>query len=145
MRLVLVLLLSLTLFGCKDKNAAKKEGTKNTAKGEAQSIEGNEASAIGSLRVITTSQALFQQIGGTDSFGSLKELGEKNLIDKELASGTKDGYKFTLKSDSMTFTVTADPVEAGKTGTRYFFTDQSGQIRVEKDKTASASSPVLGQ
>lgn len=142
MRFVLVLLLSLTLFGCKDKNAATKS---SEAKGSAQSIAGNEASAIGSLRTITTAQALFKEIGGTDSFGSLKQLGEKDLVDKELASGTKDGYKFTLKSDSMTFTITADPVEPGKTGTRYFFTDQSGQIRGDKNKTASSTSGVLGK
>jgi hypothetical protein len=42
--------------------------------------------------------------------------------------------------DRATFTVTAAPLEPGQTGTRYFFIDQTGVIRVSTNGPATADS-----
>jgi type IV pilus assembly protein PilA len=70
------------------------------------------------------------------------------LIDNVLASGEKSGYSYRYKAIDTTqngrfdaFTVTADPVQEGSTKQRHFFTDQTGVIRVETGRPATAASP----
>lgn len=70
------------------------------------------------------------------------------LIDNVLASGEKSGYILrykaidTLRSGRFdAFTLTADPVNGGGTKKRHFFTDQTGVIRVETGRPATAASP----
>ena len=65
-------------------------------------------------------------------------------IDTVLSSGTKQGYNFTYTQGSAnTYTLTAVPVDSGVTGTRGFFVDESGVIRVAASGTASASDTPL--
>ena len=52
-----------------------------------------------------------------------------NLISADLASGTKQGYTFTLTGTPTGYTVTAVPTAFGSTGSRTFFTDQSLVVR----------------
>jgi len=65
---------------------------------------------------------------------SLCDLGELDLIDGALASGTKWGYHFEIRcpqggsQEATRYTITAVPVEPGKTGTHAFCSDQSGEI-----------------
>src|SRR5204863_3877167 len=81
---------------------------------------GNEAAAIGALRTLTTAQALFRE-GDKDKNStldyatSMTALGNQNLIDGVLASGTKQGYIFACTSSSAQFTwqATADPAAQG--------------------------------
>lgn len=70
------------------------------------------------------------------------------LIDNVLASGEKSGYILRYKAiDTLqsgrfdAFTLTADPVNGGSTKQRHFFTDQTGVIRVETGRPATAASP----
>jgi type IV pilus assembly protein PilA len=89
------------------------------------------------------------------------------LIDRTLASGQKSGYIFTYtpqfpndasgpvvspkaaakgctSGGASGFTVTADPVQRGTTGTRSFYTDQTGVIRAASTgESATADSPPL--
>jgi hypothetical protein len=72
------------------------------------------------------------------------------LIDDVLASGEKSGYILrykaidTLRSGRFdAFTLTADPVNGGSTKQRHFFTDQTGVIRVESGRPATAASPPV--
>jgi prepilin-type N-terminal cleavage/methylation domain-containing protein len=101
----------------------------------------NEASAISSLRVVTSSQATYQNTSGAGAYGSLANLYSAQLIDSQLGSGSnvKSGYTFaatpTGSAGSATnppaYTATAIPTQStGVTlsGTRRFFTDQSGVI-----------------
>lgn len=134
MRTTVILFLSLLLFGCTG--------------GSSDRIAGNEASAVGSLRVLTSSQAVFLNRDAKGEYGTIKQLGDAQLIDSILASGEKQGYKFKIvvgdksgKNKEFQFTATADPVVEGKTGNRHFFTDQSGVIRFETGKAATATSP----
>jgi len=65
------------------------------------------------------------------------------LIDSVVASGMKQGYAFTytpVTTDALghtvTYTLTADPLSAGVTGQRHFYTDQTCVIRSNVSVTA---------
>jgi hypothetical protein len=71
------------------------------------------------------------------------------LIDDVLASGEKSGYIFRYKAIDASrsgrfdaFTLTSDPIHEG-TKQRHFFTDQTGVIRVESGRPATAASPPV--
>ena len=123
-------------------------------------MSGNEASAIGSMRAISSSQATFaSSCGGGGYAGSLDDLalaptaGGPAFIAADLAAADaaatspKSGYYFNIDGTGDTilaaaaacngaaaattsgFTADGAPSDPGSTGTRYFFTDLSGQIR----------------
>ncbi|MCL6481577.1 MAG: hypothetical protein K6U02_07615, partial [Firmicutes bacterium] len=77
-----------------------------------------------------------------------------DLIDQVLASGPnsskKSGYTFSYVANDAdgdgkmdTYKINADPNTPGVTGTRFFFTDQSGVIRANVSTQASASDPPI--
>jgi prepilin-type N-terminal cleavage/methylation domain-containing protein len=112
----------------------------------------NEASAISSLRTLVSSQAMFLSEdadgnGEYDFAPSLAALLAVGLIDDVLASGVKSGYRFAMVPDTspptLTWSATAEPVEPRVTGTRSFFVDESGVIRVSATGPASSSSPPI--
>jgi prepilin-type N-terminal cleavage/methylation domain-containing protein len=131
-------------------------------------IAANEASAVGSLRTIITSEityaATYADIGYSASLSDLggpasncSTAGQPTstaacLIDPILAGATvstapKSGYYFIYNSaggaPAITFTNIATPVVRGQTGQREFFSDQSGVIRFDATGAASAtSSPI---
>jgi len=112
----------------------------------------NEASAVGSLRVINTAVVTY-----TAKYGSLppslvvlgpppngsESANAADLIDSVLASGTKSGYVFVYQVHGTEYGVMANPATQGTTGTRYFFLDQTGVVRVETSHPASAESPPI--
>ena len=113
----------------------------------------NEASAVGSLRTINTASVAFSTTYGMyeTNLSNLQKSGAvssaaADLIDSVLASGTKSGYTFsyTVGGSNLAYTITAVPVVGGTTGQRYFYTDQSGVIRVDPAGTATSSSTPLG-
>ena len=74
------------------------------------------------------------------------------LLDDVLSRSpaTKNGYTITFiagPSDANgtidSYRITASPIVVNQTGTRYFFTDQTGIIRVQVGAPASANSPPL--
>lgn len=96
----------------------------------------NETSAIGALKTISTAQTLHRE-GDKDGDGvfdyaaSLQELGQSNLIDAALASGTKRGFVFeTHNGPQVEFEwfATADPIEPGVTGQRFYYVDHTGVL-----------------
>jgi len=103
----------------------------------------NEASAVGSLRTINTACVTYSttyNIGFPSTLAALGTSGavsssSAQLIDNVLAGGSKSGYTFAYTPGALaggvtpTYAVTASPINAGTTGQRYFFTDQSGVIR----------------
>src|SRR5512135_1324501 len=108
----------------------------------------NEASAVGSLRTINTSSVAFSTTYGNYPH-ILADLGPStaptstaaDLIDSALVTGTKSGYTMTYTSASpwQQYTITAAPTTPGVTGQRYFFTDQSGVIRVNTSAAATSN------
>ena len=106
----------------------------------------NEASSISSVRNIVTSQITYSATTGSGSYASLAQLSSSNLIDSVLAGGTKDGYTFTSSGGSTQFNVIARPVTYGSSGTRGFYSDESGVIRYTTANSApSSTSSPLGQ
>jgi hypothetical protein len=98
---------------------------------------GNEASAIGALKTINTSQTLFREgdkddDGMLDYAANLQELSQATLIDGVLGTGTKQGYLFQVYNAPQTpeflWMATANPAVPGTTGDRYFATNHAGVI-----------------
>jgi len=122
-------------------------------------IAANEASVVGSMRVLNT--ATHSYLGDYGQFpAELSFLGPPasgrpgsrgaDLIDIVLASGQKSGYLFDYNASDTngdgkadTYEIYAEPITPGTTGQRYFFTDQSGVVRMESDRPATAESPPL--
>ena len=115
-------------------------------------MSANEASAVGSLRTINTASVSYSTTYGNYP-PSLASLGPSSspssttadLIDAALVTGTKSGYKFTYTSPSpyQQYSITASPITPGVTGQRYFFTDQSGVIRVNLSQVAASTDNPL--
>ena len=123
-------------------------------------IAANEASAVQSMRTITTVQNTYNSTYGVGYAPSLAALGPAagggaptaaaaDLIDSVFAAGTKSGYTFTYTPAAAVagvvynYTLNADPVVAGQTGQRHFFTDQSGVIRANSAAKATlADNPI---
>jgi len=117
----------------------------------------NEEAAIASMRNLNDALALYAAT--YDGYpGSIEALGpgspssasRADMIDADLASGTKDGYEFVYSAGPdangkiTSFTVHANPVTPGTTGQRGFFTDESGVIRQSSAGPASVGSSPLG-
>jgi type IV pilus assembly protein PilA len=116
-------------------------------------IAANEASAVGSLRVLQIACATYKDKYGQGSFPlELSDLRRANLIDSTLATGKKSGYVFTYTGGwtdlpggevAASFSVYADPVQDSVTGVRHFFVNQSGAIRFETGGPVTTKSPTL--
>jgi|SRR6202521_2489116 len=117
----------------------------------------NEASAVASLRTVNAACVNYSSSWGTGFPVSLTYLGPgkpataiaADLVDTLVAGGTKSGYTLTYVSGApsngtiSTYTISASPVVPGKSGSRYFFTDQTGVIRYNSGGTATMASPPL--
>ena len=119
-------------------------------------MSANEASAVGSLRTINTSEVQYNSLYGT--FGSQTQLGPGAncaspdstgacLIDNVLSVANtgagKSGYLITVTSASGAYSVTANPVSPGSTGIRYFYTDGSGVIRFNATAAATSTDSAI--
>lgn len=123
-------------------------------------IAANQASAVGSMRIINTAEITYSSSYGVGYSTTLAQLGPPasgpvttsaaGLLDSVLAGGTKSGYSFsytpTIPDTSGRwngYDVTASPISPGQTGSAYYFTDQTHVIRANMTSTASANdSPV---
>ncbi|HSR52332.1 MAG TPA: prepilin-type N-terminal cleavage/methylation domain-containing protein [Acidobacteriota bacterium] len=107
-------------------------------------IAANEASALSSVRSITSAQLVYSATETQGNFAaSLADLNAIQLIDGALAAGEKDGYAFTTAGGPGGFTVSASPVSES-TGRRYFFSDETAVIRFSVGGPADASSTPMG-
>jgi type IV pilus assembly protein PilA len=107
----------------------------------------NEGSAIASLRTMTGSQATYQITKGLGEYGDLTALKNEGLIDGVLGAGTKSGYAYTVTPLNSTaalparFDAGSSPQlfgGIGATGTRSFYTNESGVIYFQ----ATAAAPT---
>ena len=136
-------------------------------------ISANEASAVGSMRSIVTAEVGYNAAGwmnGTTPIGFTAALGDLGnaggssngcnppdathtcFIDNVLAAAVdkahaKSGYYFTYTATgggpNTGFSVLGDPATPGTTGSRYFYTDQSGVIRFNPAAEAGSSDTPL--
>ena len=119
-------------------------------------IAANEASAVGSIRTINTSEVTYASTYPQVGFIDLASLGGAGgsstgagLIDAVLASGSKSGYAFSVATGgatgtgpATTYTVVGDP-QNSQTGQRHFYSDQSGVIRFNASGAAGATDNPL--
>ncbi len=124
-------------------------------------IAANQASAIGSIRTINTSEVSYYSTYGMGYSGTLIQLGPPatgdpqtpsaaGLIDSVLASGVKSGYGFTYTPQNPDpqgrfnqYTINGNPTQVGVSGNMYYFSDQTYVIRGNTTGVASAAdSPV---
>jgi type IV pilus assembly protein PilA len=128
-------------------------------------MSANEASAIASLRTIITSEIVYSStytVGFSADLPSMSDGGAPGncippavpsassacLLDASVASGTKSGYLFTYTASGTSgvnnsYQINADPVSAGGSGQRHFYTDDTNVLRVNITTVASASDPPL--
>ena len=115
-------------------------------------LSGNEASAIGSVRTISSAQVTFSSTCGGGGYASTlaalaaAPAGSVAFLPPDLATGVKSGYTFTnagvvpvVLAQALTCNNTADshtgflsggnPTTDGTTGVRAFGVDQTGVIR----------------
>jgi len=124
-------------------------------------VAANQASAIESLRVISTAEVTYSTTYGSGFSSSLSLLAPPpngqptsstaaGLIDEVLAGGYKSGYSFfytpTLIDANMTngYTLLANPSTYGTTGGVYYYTDQSFVITANSTQPASSTDTPVG-
>ena len=100
----------------------------------------NEASAISSMRTLTSAEATYQSTSGGGNFGSLNDLQTTSLVDAQLggaggSGSAKSGYYFDATPDNTTspktYITSAWPSQSSgvtQTGTRRFISDSVGVI-----------------
>lgn len=117
----------------------------------------NEASAVGSVRSVNTAAVTYSTTYPAAGYPStLAQLApaasatssSADLIDSVLAAGTKSGYQFSMTAigagTPLTgYTVGGDPVAPNTSGTRGFYSDQSGVIRYFSASGAKSSDAPL--
>ncbi len=116
----------------------------------------NEASAIESIRTISSAELAYQTSNGIKNFGTLRQLNTNGLIDSVLGCQTapcpKSGYSFnadiTLDSTAApsTYDLTAVPQQFGLgfsgTGSRSFYINEIGLIFYDFTPTAPGGTTV---
>ncbi len=122
-------------------------------------ISANEAATLEALRTITSAETQFESSAFVDAdsdfVGDYAPLNGPNslanpaagtapYIDEVLATGTKNGYTFTITVDNASvgdegYTCIARPVTYGRTGVRSFYLDENGVVRFETANVAPTS------
>jgi type IV pilus assembly protein PilA len=130
----------------------------------------NESSSVGSLRTINTAEVTYAAVYPNTGYSAdIPSLGggavacagaggatpaSACLIDDVLATATAaatahSGYFFTYNLNgaaggiNTAYTLQASPANAGTTGQRYFFTDQTGVIRYGLSGVADTTSSAI--
>lgn len=101
----------------------------------------NEAAAISALHTLSTAMESFRAAQTPPAYPTnFATLSGANppYIDGTLASGTKQGYLYTYTSGTNTYGVQATPQTPNVTGTRVFFVNESGVIRL----TNASGTPI---
>jgi type IV pilus assembly protein PilA len=116
-------------------------------------IHASETAAIGAIRAIHEAQvqyfstykrfaATLAELGPPTSGASSSAAAD--LIQEDLASGTKGGYKFVVMATPSGYTISANPVAFGSSGRRTFYSDTNMTLRQNSGPDpAGPSSPIL--
>jgi prepilin-type N-terminal cleavage/methylation domain-containing protein len=126
-------------------------------------IAANQASAIESMRSISTAEVSYSTTYGTGYSTTLTVLGPPasgqqatataaGLLDETLAGGYKSGYLFVYSASSYNpatntwnaYTLLGNPSAFGQTGGVYYYADQSFVIRANSTTTAASTDGAVG-
>jgi type IV pilus assembly protein PilA len=113
-----------------------------------------ETAALKAIQTLNTCQVQYNSTFNRFA-ASLTELGpptsgtpnasSADLISGDMASGEKQGYRFTVTGTPSGYTITAVPIAFGSTGSRTFFSDQSLVVRENYgQEPATANSREVG-
>ncbi len=125
-------------------------------------IAANEASAVSSLRTVSTAEATYHTTYGT-GYAPLNNLGGADpctassntacLVDSSLSvTQFKSGYRFsmpvpgalgTTASPNTQYQAHADPQVRGQSGNRSFYCDESGVVRFNTTAAATSADVAL--
>ena len=107
----------------------------------------NEGAAMASLRTISAAEEDYYS--KRHVYGTLTDLSDAQLIEPNLATGVRSGYKFSIrvsgysvKNSVPDFEATAAPIDYGKSGRRSFLIDETGVIRAADIQGRQASRSV---
>ena len=118
----------------------------------------NEAATSQNMRTIITAEAAYSTTYGIGFSTTLADLGNMagplgplaaDLIESDLALGTKSGYTYTYVSTPAVagiiydYKLNTDPIGVGTTGQRHFYTDQTGVIRQNTAAVAGPGDPPI--
>lgn len=114
-------------------------------------LAANESAALAALKTVASAAHTFRAAnpGYPANLSALFTGLTPPYIDGVLASGTKQGYMFSLSGTDQVganfqgFSANAWPVTAGTTGNRYFFVDTSGVIRFNATANATANDSAV--
>jgi type IV pilus assembly protein PilA len=117
-------------------------------------MHAQEMAAVADIRTITQAQIQYSsQFGnyatsltqlGPPASGAAEGVASAGLIPGNLASGTANGYNFTVAPSPTGYSVVAVPKTFGSTGRRTFYSDQSGTVHENWGQDpATAQSPEI--
>jgi prepilin-type N-terminal cleavage/methylation domain-containing protein len=113
-------------------------------------MNANETVAVSACRTIVSACQSFYSTSLPRSYpDTLAELGIAGAtgpayIDNALASGTKSGYEFIyIKTSIASFTLRANPEFPGRTGNRYFYSDETGRVTAKEGGEAGPGDPSI--
>ena len=100
------------------------------------------ASAIQSMRTITTAEALYER--KYRKYAVMGDLSPEGTLDSHLATGVKSYYQFVvlLATDEVHYTVNATPL-LDATEMNHYFTDESAVVRFNYGAPADATSDPI--
>lgn len=104
--------------------------------------EPNEVVAVKNLRGLYAAQIAYKAKKG--EFALLQDLESQGLIDKQLATGKKDGYSFAIKAGKDICEIFATPIESVSENRSFYISLSDGVIHAAKKngQPASADDPV---
>jgi type IV pilus assembly protein PilA len=108
----------------------------------------NEASAIQSMRTVSSAEATYGATFGNGVYGDLAALAGQKLIDSAIASATvaapKSGYSFGITNASNAGYVSGAAPSNVTMGTRNFSSDQSGIIYADAATAGAVPTTTTG-
>lgn len=114
-----------------------------------------ETGAVKAITTIHTAQVQYYSSYNRYA-ASLQELGPPasgaegpaaaGLIERDLASGEKGGYKYTVTATPTGYAITAVPVHFGTDGSKTYFSDSGMGIHYHSgQEPATTSDPLMGE
>ena len=103
----------------------------------------DEAAALDAVRKTVEAQSTYFKLNRRYAL-TYDELTEARLLKSE-PSAAETGYDFKLRpaADAQTYKLSVVPADSASTTARRFFADQTGVLRAETGKDASAESPEV--
>ncbi len=103
----------------------------------------NANAAQDTVHQIYYSEKVFQSLNN-GHFGALEQLKEHSLLELQLESNSKDGYRFDLRQQNNTFVISATPIKFDASGRSSYFMDGNGILHVasREGQEANAEDPI---